>query len=165
MKQVMRRKAADNVYLHKDFHAALSRGIAYLDEHYGEQAVRDYLRAFALSFYEPLRQTLRERGLGALREHIETLYRAEGGEVACVLSGDELVVRVEACPAVQHMRAHGQPVARLFHETTRTVNEAICEGTPFTAELLAYDTETGRSVQRFRRRSSSAGAAVAGRPA
>ena len=49
-------------------------------------------------------------------------------------------------------REHGYTVARLFVETTRTVNEALCEGTPFIAELLEYDDETGRGVQRFTRR-------------
>jgi len=51
------------------------------------------------------------------------------------------------------MRSRGEDVSPLFVETTRTVNEALCDGTPFAAELLAYDPATGRSIQRFRRRS------------
>ena len=164
MKEVMRRQAADNAYLHKDFHGALSCGIEYLHEHFGEKAVRDYLREFALAFYAPLRQALREKGLGALKAHFEAVYRQEGGEARFELSEHELVIRVAACPAVQHMRAHGQPVARLFHETTRTVNEALCEGTPYVAELVEYEPQTGRGVQRFRRRSAAAGVEASGRP-
>ncbi|MFH0796159.1 MAG: hypothetical protein V2A65_03775 [Candidatus Omnitrophota bacterium] len=34
-KETMSRKASDNIYLHKDFHGALSAGIEYLDRHYG----------------------------------------------------------------------------------------------------------------------------------
>lgn len=153
----MRRQAADNRYFHQDFHGALSCGIEYLHTHYGEEAVRDYLREFTLAFYAPLRQALRARGLAALREHFAALYRAEGGEAAFALSADELVIRVAACPAVRHMRAHGQPVARLFHETTRVVNETLCEETPFAAELVEYDPQTGRSVQRFCRRDAAPG--------
>ena len=37
----IRRNATDNVYLHKDFHGALSTGIAYLEQRYGAEAVRD----------------------------------------------------------------------------------------------------------------------------
>ena len=44
-------------------------------------------------------------------------------------------------------------VSPLFVETTRTVNEAICEGTPFAFELVEYDEQTGKSIQRFYRRS------------
>ena len=151
-KEVMRRSASDNEYLHKDFHGALSCGIEYLHDNFGEDAVRQYLREFTRTFYAPLRASLKERGLPALREHLEKLYEAEGGDVQFEGDSDELVVRVDACPAVQHMRTQGYPVARLFNETTRTVDEALCEDTPYAAELTEYDEETGRSVQRFFRR-------------
>jgi hypothetical protein len=148
-REVMECKASDNVYLHKDFHGALSGGIEYLHTHYGADAVREYLRRFTNSFYAPLKEDIRERGLVALKEHFEKLYETEGGDVEVTLSPDELRIDVPACPAVTHMRAKGYPVARLWVETTRTVNEALCEGTAFQAELLEYDEETGRSVQRF----------------
>lgn len=148
-KQVMRRSAADNEYLHKDFHGALSDGLQYLDRRFGPDAVREFLRRFTLAYYAPLRRDLKRRGLVALKEHFERLYATEGGSAHITLTEEELVVRVEACPAVTHLRAHGYPVARLFFETTRTVNEALCEGTDFAAELTHYDEQTGRSVQRF----------------
>ena len=152
MKEVMHRQAADSVYFHQDFHGALSCGIEYLHEHFGENAVREYLHEFTLTFYAPLRQALQANGLVALKDHFEAMYRQEGGDVQFELATDELTIRVAACPAVAHMRAHNYPVARLFHETTRTVNEALCEGTPYVAELVEYDPQTGRSVQCFRRR-------------
>jgi len=154
-KEVMRRTAADNEYLHKDFHGALSAGIDYLDEHFGPEAVREYLDQFAAKYYGQVTDALSSRGLVALKEHFERLYRIEGGTVRVTLDDDELLVEVEACPAVTHMRKNNLPVARLFGETTRTVNEAICRGTPFAAELVEYDEQTGRSRQRFYRRAAS----------
>ena len=153
-KQTMRRRASDNDYMHKDFHGALSAGIEYLDRHYGPEAVREYLRGFALSFYAPLIADITKRGLVALKEHFETIYAREGGRIRTILTDDELILEVEACPAVMHMRDHGYAVAELFSETERTVNAALCEETPFEAELIEYDPHTGRSVQRFYRRSS-----------
>ena len=153
-KETITRRASDNEYLHKDFHGALSAGIEYLDAQYGPQAVRQYLRRFARSFYSPLTEQIRRRGLEALREHIEAVYRREGGQVRITAGDDEMLVEVQACPAVTHMRQHGYAVARLFHETIGTVHRAICEGTEFDAELVSYDKQTGRSVQRFFRRES-----------
>ena len=150
-KEIMERRAADNEYLHKDFHGALSAGIDYLQNHYGAEAVRDYLRKFTRTYYGPLREKLGREGLSALKEHFEKLYEIEGGEVEIEFGADELVVRVESCPAVTHMRANGHKVADLFEETTRTVNEALCEGSAFLAELVEYDRQSGRSVQRFYR--------------
>ena len=153
-KEVMRRSASDNEYLHRDFHGALSAGIEYLDQRFGEEAVREYLRGFALSYYAPLIADVKRRGLVALREHFGEIYRREGGDVQVTPWPDGLTVEVAACPAVAHMRAHGYAVARLFGETTKTVNKALCEGTPFAAETLEYDEQSGRSVTRFLRRKS-----------
>jgi len=149
---VMHRSASDNSYLHKDFNGALSTGIEYLHRTYGAEAVRRYLWQFATHWYAPLTEALRQRGLVALQEHFERIYALEGGRITITRTEDELVLHVEACPAVMHMRQQGYPVTELFCETSRTVNEAICAGTPYAAELLDYDAETGRSTTRFYRR-------------
>lgn len=150
----MDRRAADNKYLHKDFHGSMSIGIAYLEKQFGEEAVREYLRRFTRTFYAPLREELTRRGLPALRDHFEKLYAVEESAAHIELQDDVLTVTVEQCPAVAHLRAHGYLVARLFHETTRTVNETLCESTPYQAELLAYDSQTGAGIQRFSRRNA-----------
>jgi hypothetical protein len=150
-KERMDVKASDNVYLHKDFHGALSTGIEYLHTKYGEEAVIDYLKQFTRDFYKPLTEAIKVRGLTAIKEHYERIYQIEGGEVEFEDKPDELVMRVLASPAVMHMRANNYPIARMFVETIRTVNETLCEGTEYTAELLEYDEQTGRNVLRFRR--------------
>ena len=151
-KERITRRASDNEYLHKGFHGALSFGIDYLEQSFGPEAVREYLHEFARIFYAPLTADLKQRGLIALKEHFEKLYRIEGGPVCIHLSDDQMTLEVPACPAVGYMREHGYSVARLFHETTRAVNEAICEPAGFVAELVDYDDQTGRSIQRFYRR-------------
>ena len=150
--EIIRRNAADNVYLHKDFHGALSTGLTYLEQRYGAEAVRDYLRQFASTFYAGVTQAINERGLIALREYLERVYEIEGGQFDIAFSDDELLLEVEACPAVTHMRGHGYAVAPLFHETSKTVYAVICEGTQFVSEWLRYDEVRGRSAVRFCRR-------------
>lgn len=149
VKRVMRRKAGDNRYFHPDFHGALSAGIEYLDRHYGAEAVREFLRHFTTTFYAPLIKQVRRKGLPALRKHFEEIYRREGGKIRMAGTKDELILEVKECPAVRHMRKRGYKVARLFYETDRTVNEALCTGTPFSAELVSYAWKTGASKTRF----------------
>ncbi len=146
------RKASENTYLHKDFHGALSTGLEYVRTHYGDQAVRDYLRQFALAWYAPLTQSLREKGLSALREHYERIFKLEGGAANFVETPGELRIELLENPAVTHMRTQKYPVSPLFVETVRTVGQAICENTSFDAELVCYDDATGRYTQRFFRR-------------
>lgn len=92
---------------------------------------------------------LKKRGLVALKEYFEKVYQPEGGRAHFDLSENELKITVDACPAVTHLRKSDYPVAELFFETTKTVNETICEGTSFAAELLDYNLETGSGIQRF----------------
>ena len=151
-KRTMTRAAAENVYLHKDFHGALSAAISYLHQRYGAEAAREYLRRFAAAYYAPLTEAINARGLPALRAHLERIYAIEGQEIRMTGTDDELWLDVPRCPAVTHLRARGYPVAALFRETSRTVYQTICDGTPFTVEMLAYDPETGRARFHFARR-------------
>ena len=148
----MRRKAADNEYLHKDFHGAMSCGIQYLQDTFGPEAVIEYLQQFTDAYHAPLKQRLIDEGLSALAEYTRGIYEIEGGAIEIDLDDDEMVLRVAACPAVMHMKEHGYRIADMWVETTRTVNQRLCEGTPYAFELLEHDEETGRSVQRFYRR-------------
>jgi hypothetical protein len=150
----MKRQASDNTYLHRDFHGALNQALVYLEEKFGAGAVREYLRQFARSFYSALTHEIKEKGLEALRDHLERIYTLEGAKFSLKCSPDELVLTVDACPAVAHIRKMGLPVSPRFAETTRTVNVAICEGTGYEFELLEYDGKSGRRVERYSRRRS-----------
>jgi hypothetical protein len=153
-REIMTRSAADNVYHHMDFHGALSTGIAWIEEQYGADAVREYVRQFARQFYAPLTKDIRAHGLAALRRHLHLLYTREGGRIRMESDDDELLLEVRQNPAVTHMRRQGYAVAPLFLETSRTLFEAVCEDTPFAVEWLGWDQETGRCSARFFRRLS-----------
>ena len=150
----MERKASDNKYLHKDFHNFMNLGIAYIADRYGDDAVRVYLRQFADSYYAPLKQDLIARGPVALMEHFEEIYRLEEAldDVEMHISDDVFVLKVKRCPAVAHMKKRGVKISPLFYETSKTVYETICEGTPFAYTLNRYDASNGAALQHFYRR-------------
>jgi hypothetical protein len=152
-KEVMRRRAADNSYFHRDFHATMNQGLIYLQEKYGISGVRDYLRQLGRSFYSPLSESLRRDGLGAVRRYLEKVYSEENAEYEIDSSEDHLEMKIALCPAVAHIRKLGFPVSDLFFETTKSLYDAICEGTPFDFRLEEYDPGTGKSRFRFFRRS------------
>lgn len=150
----MERNAADNVYLHKDFHKALNCALIYLAEHHGDLAVREYLHEFAAAFYAPLNKALKKDGLDALQAHFESIYALEGGDVQIIRSQapERLTITVHRCPAIAHIRAAKDAVSPLFHLTSEVVNEAICQDTPYQSALSGYDPDTGAGVQIFTRR-------------
>ena len=153
-KEVMERKASDNKYLHKDFHNIMNLGIKYIHEKYSEESVREYLVQFALAYYAPLKRSIIDKGLIAVKEHYEKIYAAEEASeaISFFYTEDELMINVDKCPAVTHMQNSNISPSELYHELTKTVNETICENTPFSYELIAYDSETGASTERFYRK-------------
>ncbi|NIA15946.1 MAG: hypothetical protein GWP08_17930 [Nitrospiraceae bacterium] len=136
--------------VHKDFHGALSFGLQFLDDAYGPEDVQDFLGGLADTVYKPLVNAIRLRGLDALREHWQTVFDLEDGEIEWHDADGTLELHVLRCPAITHMQAHGYAIADHFCEHTRIVNEAVCRAAGYEAEV-EYDQAQGRCVQRFRR--------------
>lgn len=151
-KKVMDRKASDNAYLHKDFHAALNCAVAYVRERHGPEKLREFLRDFAVEYHAPLREKLKNEGLAALRSHLEKKFAAEGGKFELSSTDGELRLTVMSCPAILHLRKCGVEISPFFCETTRVTNEAVCEGTVYESELLEPDVSNGTCVQIFRKK-------------
>jgi hypothetical protein len=152
--KVMDRKAADNKYLHRDFHISGDTGIRYVGEKYGDNGVKEYLRRFAANYYAPLFSAVKEKGLAALKEHIENIYAIEEASsvLKTVLTENELLVEVEQCPAIAYMKSIGYTPSKWYMEETRTINETIADYTDLGFELISYDNETGKTSYRFFRR-------------
>lgn len=153
-KRIMDRKAADNKYLHRDFHVSGDLGIQYVGEKYGDNGVREYLRRFATSYYSPLIAAIKERGLIALKDHIENIYEIEEARevLKTTLKDEELMVEVSQCPAIAYMKSVGHAPSKWYIEETRTVNETIADNADLGFELIFYDTDTGKTAYRFFRR-------------
>jgi len=150
-KLVMNKKASDNVYFHPDFHIAMNMIIEYIENRYGKESVKDYLKQFARSYYRSLREKIKKRGLNPLKKYIEQLYRKEGGKIKIESTRNFLKVHIENCPALSHI-GKKVPVAESFIETTKTVYETIVEKTGFVFEMPLYDKKTGRAILIFRKK-------------
>ena len=148
----MSKKASDNVYLHKDFHMALNNGLIYLHNNYGYDAIKAYLTEFTRTYHAPLKERLITEGLLAMREYFDEIYKKEQSKADMILTEDDLCVSIDKCPAVMHIKKHGQEIYEHYIETTATVYTSLCNGTPFEFILEKYDNETGRAQMKFSRR-------------
>ncbi|MFB3902404.1 MAG: hypothetical protein ACE15E_03040 [Acidobacteriota bacterium] len=148
--KVLDLRGSEHEYLHKDFHGALCYAIRYLDEKFGLEATDEYLRQVGRNNYKPLIAALKAEGLIALERHWRTILGQEGRKFRMSREGDELVLFVDACPAIEHMKKTGQTVTKRYCQTTVSVNEAICEAAGFKSSC-EYEPGEGRCVQRFRK--------------
>ncbi len=141
----------DSKYLHKDFHGALSCGFIYVTEKYGQAGFEEYCKRVARNAYFDLIEDIKTRGLEAIKEHWKRVFEEEGGDFLLFEEGEVLVLQVNRCPAISHMKERNYRIADNFCEHTRLINGEICA-------LAGYDTSCqyvqgeGRCLQRFWKR-------------
>ncbi|HOX37219.1 MAG TPA: hypothetical protein PL033_04450 [Candidatus Brocadiia bacterium] len=135
--------------VHKDFHGAWSYCLKHVADNHGDVAAEDFLREMAPVVFAPLIAAIRAEGLPALKRHWEKVAADEEADCEIALGKGELVLRMNVCPALEHIRSRGYPLWERFCEHTRIINEAVCRAAGVSA-LTDYDQESGCCVQRFR---------------
>lgn len=141
-------QASDHEYLHQDFHGALCYGIKYIADKFGAQALTAYLQRVARTFYAPLIEQLKQQGLPALEKHWREIFTTEHGDFQLEYDNDTLVLTVNRCPAVCHMKEHGQFCTDQYCQTTVIVNETICADAGYRCSCN-YQPGAGQCVQKF----------------
>ena len=154
----MERKASDNEYYHRGFHKTLDLGLRYIGEHYGSDAVKEYLARFTETYYAPLLEQIRKEGLSPLYEYIKETYASEHALQDCQieLKGEKLVVEIKACPVLRFFSQSGYEPSVWFYETTNTVNKTIAERTGLVYSSGVYDPITGHDSYSFQTKGEEA---------
>lgn len=147
----MERRAADNKYLHRDFHGIMNLGISYLQEEFGDGSVIEYLQQYTKVFHKPLIDKIKQQGLSALEEYFKNIFEIEEvpGDVSFDKKDGELTVKIAKSPDVIHIVKSGLTPAPMLVETTRTIGQTLADETGYGYELNSYDEQTGASTQRF----------------
>lgn len=150
--KVVERRAADNKYLHRDFHISMNMLMEYIYRKFGSSALTDYLKQFSREFHAPRNKCLRKENLKCLEKYFQEIYEKEEWPVTIELNGDTLVIHQKACPGITHIKKKGHNPIKDYIETYTTVYETMCEGTPYEYIIEGFDLNTGACTQRFRRR-------------
>lgn len=150
--KTIERKASDNKYLHKDFHIALNLLMTYLYEHFGKDALINYLKQYARAYYKPLNQELKSGNKEVLAAYFKEIYQKEEWPVSVIVHENSIEVTQDACPAISHIVGKGGKPCPYYSETYSTVYTTICENTPFEYVLEYFNDETGACKQKFNRK-------------
>lgn len=142
-KLVMERRAYDNKYLHRDFHATLDIGMAYLGDRFGEEQVDRYIAQYVETRYQPM--TLQE-----LQDYFIAIYKAEEAEDALVttLQENRLVVDIAWCPGLRYLNAHGG-ASKWYYKTTTVLYYQLAKRCGLEFKLYAYDPASGKAKFEF----------------
>ena len=145
--RVMKRNASDNRYFHKDFHLSMNAGVEYVGTRFGTEAVDRYLRQYALAYFAPMIEQMRQEGIAPLEAYLKSVYLAEEAQdvLRTIHEGEGLRVFISECPAVRHIKASGRTVSQWYAFTTTSVMDAIAQAAGFQFTMQAYDDETGKA--------------------
>ncbi len=141
-------KQSDNEYLHKDFHGALCYAIKYLDDNFGEKATEEYLVQVGKTYFKPLSEKLKKDGLKALEDHWQYIFQKENGKFRLHYEGDKLVLEVDQCPAIAHLKEKNMLYTERYCQTTVVVNKTICQQAGYQCSC-EYQLGKGKCVQKF----------------
>lgn len=121
---------------HADFYFAINATFRFILRHHGEEALRKYWRDIGSSYYKPVSEQWRERGMAGVVEYWRAFFKAEpGAEVEVNESQDEVKLEVKTCPAIRHLREHGREIVTEFCQHCYFVNEAIAEPAGMTVRV------------------------------
>lgn len=136
--------------VHKDFHGIMGYLIKFMRDNHGQDHMKKFFRDSAKYIYRPLIDRIREKGLSEIRKHYEKVFDMEEGKCSFKTGGSgELIMEVQRCPAIWHMKDTGTEIDKDFCLcSTQLVNESMAEecGTGFSVE---YDQDNGKCIQRF----------------
>ncbi|HHV62659.1 MAG TPA: hypothetical protein GXX51_08485 [Firmicutes bacterium] len=158
--QKLKLESKNLTYLHKDFYGGLSLAFEFIEKELGYDALEEYWRRVARTCYRPLIEKLRKEGLPALEEYLRGVFEPQASrgpgqngtgepDFEITRTGDELILKINRCPALSHMREAGYPIHYRYCEHTRVVNETICKEAGYEA-TCEYDQDAARCVQRFK---------------
>lgn len=143
-------KTEDNKYLHRDFHLLGDLALKYCGEHFGDEAVIEFLTEHTKNYYSPQIEDIKERDLIAVKEWIERVYETEEASdvLHTELNDNMLTVVIDKSPVIEYMHSLGQSPSKYYIEETRTLYETIAKESGFKFELEYYH-EDGASKFSF----------------
>lgn len=149
---VMHRNASDNEYFHMDFHSSLNNGLEYLGSKYGEEVLVDFLTTYTENVYKKEIEDIKVRGIDAIADKIKNTYITEKNEDVLTLTkdGDSLIVEIDHCPAVKHLRDTGRKVTPWFKYSTSVVMNTLAKYANKTFTMESYDDATGKAKYSFK---------------
>jgi hypothetical protein len=98
-----------------DFYFAINATFRFLIDRLGMEGWQTWLRDMAREYYRPVWESWRRGGLEAVSQYLDAAFQAEPGAVFEIRKTDgDVVLHVQECPAIKHLRAHGREIVPAY---------------------------------------------------
>lgn len=130
-----------------DFYFAINATFRFIEQRLGIEGLRRYWHDLGSRYYAPVSARWKAGGLSAVAAHWKDFFKAEpGAEVEVQTTDNEVVVQVNVCPMIKHLRANGREVMPVFCQHCYYVSEAMAAPAGLSVRI---EGGNGRCTQRF----------------
>lgn len=119
-----------------DFYFGVNATFRFMIARLGREGWVRYLGELGRGYFEPVNRRWREGGLGAVAGYWRAFFAAEpGAEVNVAEQPDRVVVQVQVCPAIKHLRTGGREIVPEFCHHCYHLGSARAEAAGLTMRL------------------------------
>lgn len=119
-----------------DFYFAINATFRWLHDNWGETGLTAYWETMGREHFAEQTRLFAEGGLPAVAEYWSGFFAEEpGGTVTVERVGDEVIIDVQVCPAIRHLREHGREITPLYCQHCQVISQAMCDGAGIAVEV------------------------------
>ena len=137
-----------------DFYYAVNATFRHIHDRYGEEELIRYWEAMGREYFAPLIERFREGGPEAIAGYWRGFFAEEpGSQVSVACDGERVVLDVQVCPAIKHLRGNGREIMPLYCRHCTHVSRGFCEPAGYEVKC---EGGMGSCRQTFTRKGASA---------
>ena len=119
-----------------DFYFVINATFHFITRQLGAAALRDYWRDLGTRYYAPVTAMWKRGGLSAVADYWQDFFSAEpGADVRVTHEADAVILDVQRCPAIAHLRAHHRQIHPAFCQHCYFVSQAIAAPAGLTVRI------------------------------
>lgn len=150
---ILDRRASDNEYFHRRFHASLSNSLNYLKDNYSDEEIEEYLTMYMNDVFPYVLNDCEEKGLAAIADFEKKMYEEEKAsallETELSEDGKKLTIKVEKCPAREYLKSEELVISDKFKYADLVPMKVLADAAKAAFTVLSYDDETGAAEYEF----------------
>lgn len=135
-----------------DFYFAINATFRFILARFGLDGLRRYWTDLGNSYFSPVSDRWKSKGLMGIEEYWLSFFKAEpGSDVEVKRTEASVTLEVKVCPAIRHLRENNREIVPCFCQHCYFINEAIAVPAGFTARVRGGN---GSCIQTFQRSDS-----------
>jgi hypothetical protein len=132
-----------------DFYFAINATFRFILHRFGIDGLRRYWTELGTNYFAPVTERWKQGGLISVADYWKGFFGAEPhADVDVHLHDDSVIVDVNVCPAIQHLRGHNREIVPCFCQHCYFISEAMAAPAGLTVRVTGGNGSCRQSFHR-----------------